>query len=155
MAALAGELPDALIVAVEFRPQGGQFPHPGRAFGDEDVDRGPVAQSGARRQGVGRVQGDGVTRVADIRLGVVQDRGHSPLGPLGRGVRQGAFGEDADAQAGRHSGGARRRGEASDAAADDQQVEGGGVGWVQGWAGARPGEAVALFHWSTWTTVGV
>ena len=60
VAALAGQLPDALVVAVELGSEGGQLTHPSGSLADEHLHRGRVAQAGPGPQGVGRVQGDGI-----------------------------------------------------------------------------------------------
>ena len=182
---LSGQLPHAAVIAVELRPEGGQLTHPGGALGHEHVDGGPVAQAGARSQGVSGMQGHRVHRVQivrtaramDLRLGVMQDRRHPALRPLGGRVGQGAFGQHPDPETwllGASSGGTQ----AGYPAAHDEQVErrrdhptaGMRAGGVDAWPvvrwervvparralgaqgdaeGTGVGTVTARFHWST------
>ena len=182
MAAFAGELPDALVVAVEYGAEGGQLANPSGPFTDEYLHRRRIAQSGPSPQGVGRVQGYGIDRAPTlripglryVRLAVMQDRGDTALRPLGGGVGEGALRQDADAQSRVLLGTPGRGRQAGHPAADHQKVEGrhrlartsgdpriscravvASVARAQGDpVTAGVGTVTARFHWSTCTTTG-
>ena len=103
MSSFARQLPHPPVVAVEHGAQSSQFPHPGRSLADQHLHGGGVTEAGPRRQGVGGVQGLRVARVLHVSLAVVEHRGHAPLGPLGRRVRERPLGEHPDRMPGSSS----------------------------------------------------
>ena len=88
VAALAGQLEAALLVAVEHGPQRDQLVDPARALVDQHPHRVAVAQPGTGGQGVGQVQ------VGRVRV-LAQHRGHATLGPAGGRLGQLALGQHA------------------------------------------------------------
>ena len=114
VAALAGERQRAGGLAVELDAQRDQLVHAPGAFVDQNPHRLLVAQAGAGGERVGQVQ---VGRV----LVAPQDRGDAPLSPARGRLGEHALGQDAQ---GRRPGEPDGGGQAGDAAAQDQDVEG-------------------------------
>ena len=183
MAALAGELPDAPVVAVELGAEGRQLTHPGRALADEHLHRGPVAQAGPGPEGVGGVQGDRVDEVRAVRcglhVGLACDGAPPPPrpGPTGWPSRPGRP-STAPRSAGRapprraraaadrpatplpttsrSSGSTAAAGRSTQAAGTAGVVRGQGDAAAAGVGTATPSLASrrGRFHWSTCTTTG-
>ena len=113
VAALAGEVELAALLAVELRAEGDQRLEAVRAFADHDADRVRVAEAGAGDEGVLDVVLEGVVGG--------QHRSDPSLGVGGVALVAGAFGEDRDRAL---LAGFEGEGEPGDAAAEDQKVEG-------------------------------